>query len=280
MRIDAHQHFWRLSKGYYGWLTPELEAIYADFEPAQLKPLLAAARIDGTVAVQAAPDMRETEFLLGLAEKNACIKGVVGWIDMETEDGVAALRDFARHPLFKGIRPMIQDILPVNWMLGPKLDPAYRALIECGLSFDALVKPPHLDALAMLVDRYPELSVIIDHGGKPAIREGLGGAGGFDAWAPKIDRLARFPNVACKLSGLLTEARPDATLDDLVPYLDHLHDAFGASRLMWGSDWPVLLLESDYAGWSAMFEAWLSTKPENARNQIMGGTATRLYRLQ
>jgi L-fuconolactonase len=280
MKIDAHQHFWRLSKGFYGWLTPELEAIYADFEPAQMKPLLAAAGIDGTVTVQAVPDMRETEFLLRLAEKNPFIRGVVGWIDMETKDGIAALKRFGRNPLFKGIRPMIQEIMRVTWMLDAKLDPAYQTLVDLGLSFDALVKPQHLDTLAMLIGRHLDLSIIIDHGGKPAIREGLGGAGGFDAWAPKIDRLARFPNVACKLSGLLTEAGPGATLDDLMPYLDHLYDVFGASRLMWGSDWPVLLLESDYARWNAMFAEWLSGKPDAARDEIMGGTATRLYRLQ
>lgn len=276
MKIDAHQHFWRLANGFYDWLTPELAAIYSDFEPAHLAPLLASAGVEGTVAIQAAADPRETEFLLGLAEQARFIKGVVGWIDMETESGVETLTSFARHPLFKGIRPMIQDIAPVDWMLRPSLDAAFRALLDLGLSFDALVKPPHLDALHRLATRYPQLPIVIDHGGKPAIRDGLDG---FDAWAGQIARLAALPNVHCKLSGLLTEAKPGATLADLSPYLDHLYDAFGASRLMWGSDWPVLLLESAYASWDAMFGAWLASKPTDERAEMLGGTAARFYRL-
>ncbi|MGB3810597.1 MAG: amidohydrolase family protein [Parvibaculum sp.] len=277
MKIDAHQHFWRLSNGFYDWLTPELAAIYSDFEPSHLEPLLASAGINGTVVVQAAADPRETEFLLSLAERHALIKGVVGWIDMETKSGIATLRDFARDPIFKGIRPMIQDIEPADWMLRPQLDAAYRALIELGLSFDALVKPPHLDALHILATRYPQLPIVIDHGAKPQIRDGLGS---FDRWAQQIARLAVLPNVHCKLSGLLTEARPGATLADLSPYLDHLHSAFGASRLMWGSDWPVLLLESTYGDWNAMFGAWLGSKPASECADMLGGTATRFYRLE
>lgn len=277
MRIDAHQHFWRLENGFYDWLTPELASIYRDFEPSHLAGLLADAGIDGTVAVQAAADPRETAFLLSLAEENSFIKGVVGWIDMETEDGVATLRHFARNPLFKGIRPMIQDIEPADWMLGPQLDRAFRALIELRLSFDALVKPPHLDALLTLARRHPDLPIVIDHGAKPAIRDGLGS---FDAWAAKMARLAELPNVTCKLSGLLTEAKPGAALVDLQPYLDHLYECFGASRLMWGSDWPVLLLESSYGDWNAMFGAWLASKPARERDEMLGGTAARFYRLE
>ncbi|MCE9648463.1 MAG: amidohydrolase family protein [Parvibaculum sp.] len=277
MKVDAHQHFWRLSNGYYGWLTPDLAAIHRDFEPADLAPLLAATGIDLTVAVQAAADPRETEFLLNLAHGAPFIAGVVGWIDMETEAGLADLRRFARDPLFKGIRPMIQDIEPADWMLQPHLAPVFRALSDLGLSFDALVKPPHLDALLTLATRYPDLPIIVDHGAKPAIRDGRAG---YDAWAEKIARLAARPNVACKLSGLLTEAKPGASLADLRPYLDHLHACFGAPRLMWGSDWPVLLLEGDYAGWNAIFGEWLASKPQNERADMEGGTAARLYRLK
>lgn len=277
MKIDAHQHFWRLSNGFYDWLTPDLAAIHRDFTPAHLAPLLASAGIDGTVAIQAAADPRETEFLLSLAEANPFIKGVVGWTDMETEAGVAKLRAFAKHPLFKGVRPMVQDIEPVDWMLQPHLDLAYRTLIDLGLSFDALVKPPHLDALLRLAARYRDLPIVIDHGAKPAIRDGLGG---FKPWAEKITRLAQCPNVVCKLSGLLTEARPGASLEDLLPYLDHLYESFSATRLMWGSDWPVLLLESTHAGWNEMFGAWLASKPANEQAEMLGGVAARFYRLK
>lgn len=277
MKIDAHQHFWRLSNGFYDWLTPDLAAIYRDFAPAHLAPLLASAGIGGTVAIQAAANPRETEFLLSLADANPFIKGVVGWIDMETEAGVAELRGFAQRPLFKGIRPMVQDIEPADWMLQPHLDPAYRALIDLGLSFDALVKPPHLDALLTLAARYRDLPIVIDHGAKPAIRDGLGG---FKPWAEKITRLAQCPNVACKLSGLLTEAKPGAGLEDLLPYLDHLYGSFSATRLMWGSDWPVLLLETTHAGWNEMFGAWLASKPAGEQAEMLGGAAARFYRLK
>ncbi|HEY4345496.1 MAG TPA: amidohydrolase family protein [Parvibaculum sp.] len=277
MKIDAHQHFWRLSNGFYDWLTPGLTAIYRDFESAHLLGLLVPANIDGTVAIQAAADPRETEFLLNLAAAHPFIKGVVGWIDMETPAGIAELRTFARNPLFKGIRPMLQDIAPEDWMLQPRLDPAYRALIELGLSFDALVKPPHLGALLTLGTRYPDLPIVIDHGAKPAIRDGFDG---FALWAEKVARLAEMPNTFCKLSGLLTEAKPGAGLEDLRPYLDHLYESFGPSRLMWGSDWPVLLLERAYADWNGMFVAWLASKPASEQVDMLGGTAARFYRLK
>lgn len=277
MKIDAHQHFWRLSRGFYNWLTPELAAIHRDFEPSHLEALLSYANVDGTVAVQAAADPRETEFLLGLAKTAPFIKGVVGWVNMETASGIAQLRQFARNPVFKGIRPMIQDIEPADWMLKPRLDVAFRVLSDLNLTFDALVKPHHLEALLALATRYPDLSIVIDHGAKPAIRDGRDE---FAPWAEKIARLARLPNVTCKLSGLLTEAKPGAELADLRPYLDHLREVFGASRLMWGSDWPVLLLESTYADWNAMFGAWLASRPADERADMLGNTAVRIYRLK
>lgn len=279
MRIDAHQHFWRLGNGYYGWLTPDLAPIHADFGPAELLPHMVDANVDGTVLVQAAADMRETEYLLGLAAEHGFIRGVVGWVDMESAECHAQLRRLAENPVFKGIRPMLQDLPDRGWMLKSELDQVFLTLTEIKLSFDALVKPEHLDNLAILVQRYDGLSFIVDHGAKPDIA-GEGGKGdGFDAWADGMARLAAAPNVACKLSGLVTEARPGAALDDLAPYLDHLYDVFGSARLMWGSDWPVLLLKGSYAGWFHMFAGWAAGKSAEDRRNFFGATAARWYRI-
>jgi L-fuconolactonase len=279
MRIDAHQHFWRLSAPYCSWPTESEKAIHRDFLPADLEPLLAAHGIAGTVLVQAAPDMDETLFLLDLADAHDFIRGVVGWIDMESPRARINLRRLAAHPLFKGIRPMLQSIADPLWVLDHRFDDVFELMVELGLSFDALVEPRHLEALRVLAGRHTALSIIIDHGAKPQIRDGLSARHGFAGWAPSMSLFADQPNVACKLSGLLTEARPGATLDQLRPYLDHLFEVFGSERLMWGSDWPVVELAAPYSAWASLCDAWLSGHSETDRARILGGTARRIYRI-
>lgn len=276
MRIDAHQHFWRLSNPFCDWPTPAETKIHADFEPDDIAPLLAAGHIDGTVLVQAAPALAETRFLLDLADEAPFVKGVVGWIDMEAGSALALLGTLAAHPLFRGIRPMLQAIADPAWMLKPAFDGIYRRLAELDLTFDALVTPAHLDSLPELANRHPDLPIIVDHAAKPAIRDGRAG---FDDWAPRIARLAGNGNVSCKVSGLMTEAGTGAGLAELRPWLDHLYAVFGPERLLWGSDWPVVLMASDYAAWLSLCEAWLADKPAAARNDIFGKTACRIYGL-
>ena len=272
MRIDAHQHFWRLARGDYGWLTPELGAIHRDFEPDALHPLMKSARIDATVLVQAAPTAAETEFLLDLAERHDWILGVVGWADLAASDAAAAVERLARHPKLVGLRPMIQDIADDDWMLGDGLRPALEAMAESGLRFDALVLPRHLERLADFRDRYPALPIVIDHCAKPPVADGA-----REPWATDIARLARDTDVLCKLSGLATEAGEGWSEAELVPYMAHVLDEFGPTRVMWGSDWPVLELAGDYAAWAAMAERAVAPSGEAAVRDVFGDTARRFY---
>lgn len=272
MRIDSHHHLWAISRGDYGWLTPDLAPIYRDFSMADLAPLLTAAGIDRTVVVQAAPTVAETEFLLECAAASDRIAGVVGWIDMEARDAVATLDRLAGHPKFRGIRPMIQDIAEDGWILRDGLDPVFEALVARGLTFDALVLPRHLGALLERARRHPGLRCVIDHGAKPALATGE-----ISRWKADIARIAAETPVFCKLSGLLTEAGDSPTLGSIRPAAEHLLNCFGPDRLMFGSDWPVLNLASDYAAWADMVEALLADLPDAEAARIRGGTAQRFY---
>jgi L-fuconolactonase len=274
LRIDSHQHFWRLGRGDYDWMSPALAPIYRDFEPADLKHLLEIHRVQKTVVVQAAATVAETEFLLQLADEHDWIAGVVGWVDMESPGVIAVLERLRAHPKFVGVRPMIQDIPDTAWMLCSGLTPAIEWLEEKQLAFDALVKPAHLTNLIELLTRHPTLKAVIDHGGKPNIRERQ-----FDGWAEDIALLAKNTRAVCKLSGLLIEAPDNAGAVELSPYIDHLLQCFGPERLMWGSDWPVLNLVSDYDCWISLCERALAPLPEPDRGKIWRDNAIAFYNL-
>ena len=183
--IDAHVHLWRLARGDYGWLTPELKAIYRDFDVPDLRRRLQAAGVGRAVLVQAAPTIAETEYLLSIAEETEEIVGVVGWIDFESPNAAADLASLRTSPWLKSLRPMIQDIADPDWMLKPELDAAFRAVIAQDLSFDALVLPQHLKQLRTLIIRYPDLRVIVDHGAKPMIARGV-----MQDWAQDMKAIA------------------------------------------------------------------------------------------
>lgn len=275
MRVDSHQHFWRLARGDYGWMTPDLGAIYRDFEPADLKPLLEAGAINATVVVQAADTVAETEFLLSLADEHDLIAGVVGWIDMEAGDAVATLERLRQNPKFKGIRPMIQEIADDDWVLQPALDPVFDALAEMELCFDALVLPRHLPKLLKRLEEHPALACVIDHCAKPQLATGE-----IAEWKADIAAVANNTSALCKLSGLLTEAGDDASLEKIRPAAEHVLEVFGPSRLMFGSDWPVLNLAGDYAGWVEMVGNLLKSFPAPDCEAIWGGNAIRFYGLE
>jgi L-fuconolactonase len=275
MRVDSHQHFWRLSRGDYGWLAKDsFPSIYRDFMPADLAPLLAEARIDRTILVQAAPTKAETHFLLDLAGETAFVAGVVGWTDFDSKDAEAAIARLAQNKNLLGLRPMIQDLEDDAWMLSPAIAPAFRSMVQAGLKFDALVKPRHLGPLARFLDRNPDLPVAIDHGAKPDIARH-----DFDAWASAMREIAANSGryVVCKLSGLVTEAGEGWSNATLKPYVDVLLEAFGPQRLMWGSDWPVATLSASYAQWLDAAEALTEHLTERDRSLIFGGTAARFY---
>ncbi len=274
MQIDSHQHFWRLDRGDYGWLKPELAPIYRDFGPEDLSPLLARHGIEGTVLVQAAPTVAETEFMLCLAAKTPFVKGVVGWVDFESTRAVEEIERLAADPALKGLRPMIQDVPDAEWMLRATIGPAVARMQHMGLGFDALLKPKHLEPFRQFLEYYPDLAVVIDHGAKPDIA-----GGGFEGWARQIREVARDPRVHCKLSGLVTEARRDWEPRDLEPYLDLLLESFGPSRLMWGSDWPVVELAGGYDRWRAAAISYIGRLSAGEQAAILGGTAAGFYRL-
>ena len=273
-RIDAHQHSWTLSRGDYGWLTPDLQPIYRDFTPSDLAPLLKAAGIDGTVLVQAAPTVGETEFMLDIADKTPFVKGVVGWVDFEAADAPDQIVQLASHSALVGLRPMIQDIAEDDWMLGQALTAAFEAVQAADLTFDALTLPRHLPNLLRLLEQHPDIRVVIDHGSKPLIQSGI-----TQPWATEMAALASETNAFCKLSGLVTEARPDWHIDDLRPYVGHLLATFGPERLIWGSDWPVATLAATYQGWVETSERLLSGLSGDEKAAIWGGNAARAYRL-
>lgn len=274
MNIDAHQHFWRLARGDYHWMgtSNDLAPIRRDFIPADYHALRNEHDIAATVLVQAAASIEETEYMLGLADGTDWIAKVVGWIDFENGAHRRHLERLARHPKFAGVRPMIQDIPDPEWMHRPEVQWAYSAIVDLDLTFDALGHPRHLPAFLRLFDRYPTMRIVIDHGMKPAIRDRA-----FDGWAAKMGEIAQSTTAFCKLSGLVTEAEAHWPEAALKPYVDHVLDVFGTTRLMWGSDWPVVNLAGGFARWHAAAHALV---PEAARADVFGATAARFYRIK
>ena len=274
MLVDAHQHFWRLADRHGAWPPPDLAAIYRDFFPPDLAPLLAQHGVARTVLVQSMPNEDDTRFMLGLAHAHPFIGGVVGWTDLKAPDAPRRIAALAADPLLKGLRPMLQDLDDDDWIDDPALAPAVAAMLRHGLSFDALVLPRHLPALLAFAQRHPILPIVIDHGAKPLIAAGV-----QEPWRADIARLAALPQVCCKLSGLVTEAGADWDVDRLRPYVDHLLASFGPRRLIWGSDWPVLTLAADYARWLAACAALLDGLAEADRQAVFGLNAQRFYRI-
>lgn len=270
--IDAHHHFWTLARGDYDWLTADLPVLYRDFGPGDLTPLLDAGGIRRSVLVQAAPTVAETRHLIGIANTWDRVAAVVGWVDLADPAVETVLDELAGHAVLRGIRPMIQDIADDDWMLGPAVERGLCALVERGLRFDALVLPRHLSRLRVLLERHPDLPVVIDHGAKPEIAHRR-----LESWAQDIARIASETNACCKLSGLVTEAGTGWRIDDLRPVVDHLLASFGSDRLMWGSDWPVVELAGGFARWRETSLALLASLDAEAQAAILGGTAARFY---
>jgi L-fucono-1,5-lactonase len=275
--VDAHQHFWRLDRGDYGWLQPNLGVLYRDYLPRDLAPLLKASNVDATVLVQAAATESETRYLLELGAECPFVSGVVGWVDFERVDApqrIAAMVA-AGNGLLKGLRPMMQDIVDPDWVVRPQLDPAFNAMVEHGLSFDALVKPHHLSALRKRLHQHPDLRIVIDHAGKPNI---AGNA--FSPWAEVMASLAQETAARCKLSGLLTEAGGDAGVEKLDSYAAHVFACFGPKRVMWGSDWPVLNSVCDYDRWLALARDLVARHAPGNEAAVFGGNAIAFYSLE
>lgn len=275
MQIDAHQHFWHPGRGDYGWMPKDDPVLSRPYAPAELWPQLQAAGVEGTVLVQAAPSVAETEYMLGIADATPWVLGVVGWVDFETPSDLAQLKRLAGHPKFKGVRPMIQDLPDDAWMLREDVQWAFRAICDLGLRFDALGFPRHLAHFLTILKRYPTMQVVVDHCMKPQIREKSDSH--FRFWAEGMSRIADETSAVVKFSALITEADADWSVEDLRPYVDHVFAAFGPERVMWGSDWPVCRLRGEYADWRAAALELTSGLSEVDRALVYGGTAAGFY---
>ncbi|MCE4557888.1 amidohydrolase family protein [Roseateles cellulosilyticus] len=279
MRVDAHQHFWRLADRGGQWPPASLAAIHRDFGPDDLAPHLSAAGIDATVLVQSLPSVADTHWMLAQAAATPWVRGVVGWVDFKAADAPGQIDALAAHPLLKGLRPMLQDLPDDDWIADPACDPAAQAMQRHGLVFDALVLPRQLPGLHRFAARHPGLTIVIDHAAKPLIATAV-----IEPWRRNLAALAALPQVHCKLSGLLTEAGERRDAASLQPYAQALWELFGPERLLWGSDWPVLRLAAGYDDWwrlAHLLARQLQPAPHpNDLNALFGGNASRIYRLE
>jgi L-fuconolactonase len=274
MRVDAHQHFWRYSNEEYGWIDDGMAAIRRDFLPGDLAPLLRDSGIDATVAVQARQAMEETHWLLELARDNDWIAGVVGWVPLTEPAIEETLRRLALNPKFKGVRHVLQGE-PDAFMAREDFNAGVSRLSQFHLTYDLLVLERQLPAAIDFVDRHPNQPIVLDHLAKPMIA-----AQQFEPWRAKIRELARRPHVSCKLSGMVTEADYSHwTIDHLRPYVETVLEAFGADRVLFGSDWPVCTVASSYGSWVDTVQQLTAELSEDERAGIFGGNAVTLYRL-
>jgi L-fuconolactonase len=240
--IDSHQHFWNPEQRDYSWLTDP--KIARPFGPADLKPLLDETGVQATVVVQTVSDLDETVELLQLASEHDFIAGVVGWADLTDPHIQRTLEDLRGGPngsWLVGIRHQVHDEPDENWLGRDDVQAGLAAVAEVGLVYDLLVRPRHLDEALRTAQDFPHLRFVIDHMGKPDIASGE-----IEAWNTSIHEFAGLENVACKLSGILTEAGDNWSVDTLHPYVRNVVEVFGPHRLMFGSDWPVSLMAADY----------------------------------
>ncbi|MEZ6124495.1 MAG: amidohydrolase family protein [Planctomycetaceae bacterium] len=277
MIIDAHQHFWQLDLPFeYGWLRSEQhQPICRDFLPTDLKPLIQQAGVSKTIFVQTQHNTQENEWALELAQQNDFIAGVVGWVDLASPDCEGQLLEFKDQPRFVGIRHITQDEPDDDFIVRPNVIRGLKVLQKYDVPFDLLFYVKHLKHAAVLARELPELRMVIDHLAKPRIREGV-----TSGWIDDLKAAAAFPNICCKLSGMVTEAdwkhwKPA----DLKPYVETALDAFGPDRCMYGSDWPVCELAGSYQQVFSALKEIVGPLSETECQAIFGGTANRFYGL-
>jgi L-fuconolactonase len=272
MRLDSHQHFWNYNAEQYPWIQSSWP-IKRTFLPDDLAPLLAQAGLDGCIAVQARQTLEESRWLLELADQSAIIKGVVGWVDLRSDKVEEQLAQFASHPKFVGVRHVVQDEPDDDFMVRPDFLRGISKLKQFNLPYDILIYPKQLPAAIKLVQQFPEQPFVLDHIAKPHIKDGT-----ISPWREQILELAKTPNLLCKVSGMVTEAKWQGwRYDHFVPYLDVVSEAFGVDRLMYGSDWPVCLLAGSYPQVHSLTRRYFASQSEVAKAKIFGGNATRFY---
>ena len=275
MRLDSHQHFWRYSPTEYTWMTERMATLKQDFLPEDLQPLLESIGFDGCLAVQALQNLEETRWLLELAERHPFIKGVVGWVDLRSEQLPAQLESFQENPKLAGVRHVVHDEPDDDFMLRPEFRRGISQLRDFDLTYDLLLFPKHLAVAAKLVEEFPQQRFVLDHIAKPRIAEGL-----ISPWQEDLHQLAKFPNVFCKLSGMVTEARwKQWQPGEFRRYMDVVFEAFGPSRLMIGSDWPVCILSGQYEPAMKIVIDYVQKFPVEAQAAVLGKNCARFYQI-
>ncbi len=276
MKIDSHQHFWIYNPSEYGWISDEMEILKKDYLPEQLQTELFSIGFDGSIVVQARQSLEETKWTLNLAELNNFIKGIVGWVDLCSPRVEEQLIQFSSLPKLVGIRHVIHDEQDDNFILRKDFLNGIAKLKKFGLTYDILIFPRHLPNTIKFVSQFPEQIFVLDHIAKPLIRDKK-----ISPWKEDIEKLARFKNVYCKLSGMVTEADVKSwNQEDLIPYLDIIFSAFGPDRLMIGSDWPVCRVAGLYKQVMDVVLNYIETYPDEDKNKILGENALRAYQLK
>jgi L-fuconolactonase len=273
--IDSHQHFWQIEKFNYEWMSPTDKILYRDFLPDNFEQVLQQNGVAKSVAVQAHQSIEEARWLLELSDQFDFIAGVVGWVDLQSENLSQQFDELTKHPKFKGVRHVVQDEPDDDWIVRPKVIEGIKTLAKYDLTYDILVFPRHLKYVKILLENCPEIKFVIDHFAKPPIASGE-----IAEWSNDIKEVAKFPNVYCKLSGLVTEANhQNWTKEDLQPYINVAMEAFGANRLMYGSDYPVCLLAASYQKVLETYRSFLADLTEDEQNQILFQNAAEFYNL-
>jgi len=275
MTIDAHQHFWKYEPIKHKWINDSMSVIRRDFMPSGLKKVYGENGIDGCVAVQADQTLEETNFLLCLSEQHSFIKGIVGWVDLRAKNVNEVLEEYRTHSKIKGFRHVVQGERDHNFLLRPDFMNGISLLERKGYVYDILVFPHQLGAVLEFVKRFPNQKFVIDHIAKPYIKDGF-----YDGWAIMMTEIAKHENVYCKLSGMITEADFDSwSADQIRPYMNLILEAFGPSRLMFGSDWPVCLVAGNYREVIKLVTDFISKLSLTEQSSIMGSNAIEFYSL-
>lgn len=274
MQVDSHVHFWKYDKKRDAWITDEMKPLQQNFLPQTIALTLRRNDIDGCVAVQADQSEVETLFLVELAKTHDIIKGVVGWVDLQNNNVEQRLQYFSQFPIIKGWRHIVQAE-PVDFLLQPKFQQGIKSLQSFGYTYDILIYHFQLKAALEFASKFPDQKFVIDHCAKPDIANKK-----IDEWKSLMEEIAKLPNVYCKLSGLLTEAKwKQWSPADFYPYLDTVFAAFGTNRLMFGSDWPVMLLSGIYVQWKSLLEKYMENFEEEDRENVFGKNAEKFYRI-
>ena len=275
MITDSHQHFWQVRRFDYPWMTSDVEVLCRDYLPSELAPILRENNVAKTVLVQASNSIAESRWLLNLAEENSFIAGVVGWVDLMSPDVEAQLDELIPHAKFKGVRHLVESEPHDDWLIQPAVLNGLKRLSAYNLSYDLLVHIRHLKYVPKVAETCPDLPLVIDHLAKPPIARKE-----IKEWSKALKPRALYPNMHCKLSGLVTEASWTSwQTNDLRPFVDCALELFGAERLMFGSDYPVCLLAASYDRVLGAFQETLKFLSDADREKIFSTNAAKFYRL-